>query len=177
MSRLALVTDLVSSDLGPAVADLHAHLARCGVATTASLADADAVAVWADRPPAPDFVDALLARAAAGIPLLLCGPTTAAYAEIDGIAEAAGIVTGRQTPVHETRLRTGPAGQALMARVDGDVLVTDRWLALEKVRDDVEVLASVDGHPVLCRSGSVLVSAFHPELSHDLRIHALFLGD
>jgi len=140
VSRLALVTDLVGSDLGPAVAELHAHLARCGVATTASLADADAVAVWADRPPAADLVDALLARAAAGIPLLLCGPTAAAYAEIDGIAEAAGIVTGPQTPVHETRLRPGPAGRALTARVDGDVLVTDRWLALEKVRDDVEVL-------------------------------------
>lgn len=48
---------------------------------------------------------------------------------------------------------------------------------VERAGDDVEVLASVDGHPVLCRSGNVLVSAFHPELSDDLRIHALFLGD
>jgi len=35
----------------------------------------------------------------------------------------------------------------------------------------VEVLASVDGDPVLCRQGNVLVSAFHPELSDDDRIH------
>lgn len=48
---------------------------------------------------------------------------------------------------------------------------------VERSGEDVEVLASVDGHPVLCRSGDVLVSAFHPELSRDLRIHQLFLGD
>ena len=48
---------------------------------------------------------------------------------------------------------------------------------VERAGDDVEVLAEVDGHPVLCRSGSVLVSAFHPELSDDLRVHELFLGD
>ncbi|HUP84968.1 MAG TPA: pyridoxal 5'-phosphate synthase glutaminase subunit PdxT [Acidimicrobiales bacterium] len=46
---------------------------------------------------------------------------------------------------------------------------------VESAGDGVEVLASVDGHPVLCRSGNVLVSAFHPELSDDLRIHELFL--
>ncbi len=40
---------------------------------------------------------------------------------------------------------------------------------------EVEVLASVDGHPVLCRQGPVLVSAFHPELTGDRRLHELFL--
>jgi 5'-phosphate synthase pdxT subunit len=40
----------------------------------------------------------------------------------------------------------------------------------------VDVLASVDGHPVLVRQGPVLASAFHPELSDDLRIHQLFLA-
>jgi 5'-phosphate synthase pdxT subunit len=48
---------------------------------------------------------------------------------------------------------------------------------VERAGEGVEVLASVDGHPVLCRSGSVLAAAFHPELSADLRIHELFLGD
>jgi 5'-phosphate synthase pdxT subunit len=46
---------------------------------------------------------------------------------------------------------------------------------VERVGDDVEVLASIDDEPVLCRSGSILVSSFHPELSADLRIHRLFL--
>ena len=47
---------------------------------------------------------------------------------------------------------------------------------VERVGDEVEVLAEVDGHPVLCRQGSVLAAAFHPELSGDLRLHHLFLG-
>ena len=46
---------------------------------------------------------------------------------------------------------------------------------VEQVGDGVEVLASVDGHPVVCRQGSVLVTAFHPELTPDLRLHELFL--
>jgi 5'-phosphate synthase pdxT subunit len=40
---------------------------------------------------------------------------------------------------------------------------------------DVEVLAEIDGRPVLCRQGRVFVSAFHPELTPDLRLHRLFL--
>lgn len=47
---------------------------------------------------------------------------------------------------------------------------------VERVGDGVEVLASVDGHPVLCCQGAVLVSAFHPELTDDLRLHELFLS-
>lgn len=46
---------------------------------------------------------------------------------------------------------------------------------VEEVGADVEVLARVDGHPVLCRQGPVLVSAFHPELTSDRRLHRLFL--
>jgi 5'-phosphate synthase pdxT subunit len=39
----------------------------------------------------------------------------------------------------------------------------------------VEVLASVDGHPVAARQGSLLAISFHPELSDDRRVHAAFL--
>jgi 5'-phosphate synthase pdxT subunit len=46
---------------------------------------------------------------------------------------------------------------------------------VESVSPDVEVLASVDGRPVLCRQGPVWVSAFHPELSDDDRLHRAFL--
>lgn len=46
---------------------------------------------------------------------------------------------------------------------------------VERVGPDVEVLAKLDEGPVLCRSGAVLVSAFHPELGADLRLHQLFL--
>lgn len=47
---------------------------------------------------------------------------------------------------------------------------------VEQVGPGVEVLASVDGHPVLCRQGAVLVAAFHPELTGDRRLHELFLS-
>ena len=46
---------------------------------------------------------------------------------------------------------------------------------VERVGTAVEVLAQVDGIPVLCREGSVLVSSFHPEMSGDGRIHERFL--
>ncbi len=47
---------------------------------------------------------------------------------------------------------------------------------VERVGPPVEVLASVDGRPVVCRQGPVLAAAFHPELSDDLRLHQLFLN-
>ena len=40
----------------------------------------------------------------------------------------------------------------------------------------VEVLAEVDGHIVAARQGNLLVTAFHPELDDDTRIHELFLS-
>ena len=48
---------------------------------------------------------------------------------------------------------------------------------VERAGEDVQVLARVGGHPVLCRQGAVLVAAFHPELSGDLRLHELFLRE
>jgi 5'-phosphate synthase pdxT subunit len=40
----------------------------------------------------------------------------------------------------------------------------------------VEVLASIDGHPVAIRQGRVLAVAFHPELSGETRLHQLLLA-
>jgi 5'-phosphate synthase pdxT subunit len=45
---------------------------------------------------------------------------------------------------------------------------------VEHAGSGVEVLARVDGHPVLCRQGATLVAAFHPELGDDARLHELF---
>lgn len=47
---------------------------------------------------------------------------------------------------------------------------------VERVGAGVEVLASVGGHPVCCRQGPVVVTAFHPELADDPRIHESFLS-
>jgi pyridoxal 5'-phosphate synthase pdxT subunit len=39
----------------------------------------------------------------------------------------------------------------------------------------VEVLAELNGEPVLLREGRFLVASFHPELTDDTRVHELFL--
>ena len=54
------------------------------------------------------------------------------------------------------------------------VFIRAPWI--EEAGDDVEVLAEHDGRPVLARQGSILVAAFHPELTGDTRVHELFLG-
>ena len=40
----------------------------------------------------------------------------------------------------------------------------------------VEVLASVDSHPVAVRQGNVVAVSFHPELSGETRLHQLLLN-
>jgi 5'-phosphate synthase pdxT subunit len=75
---------------------------------------------------------------------------------------------GRQVDSFETELAVdGLAGEFPAVFI--------RAPAIERVGDDVDVLARVDGHAVLCRQGHVLAAAFHPELSDDLRLHRLFL--
>ena len=52
------------------------------------------------------------------------------------------------------------------------------FIRAPRVRDagpEVEVLAELDGEPVLLREGRVLVAAFHPELSDDRRVHQRFI--
>jgi 5'-phosphate synthase pdxT subunit len=48
---------------------------------------------------------------------------------------------------------------------------------VERVGEDVQVLASVDSKPVLVRQGTIMAAAFHPELSDDDRIHRRFLEE
>ncbi|WP_124726263.1 pyridoxal 5'-phosphate synthase glutaminase subunit PdxT [Staphylospora marina] len=61
--------------------------------------------------------------------------------------------------------------------------VADRYTAvfirapyIESVGDGVEVLAEVDGKIVAARQGTLLGAAFHPELTDDVRFHALFVN-
>lgn len=41
--------------------------------------------------------------------------------------------------------------------------------------DGAEILAAVDGKSVAARQGNILVTAFHPELTSDARVHGYFL--
>jgi 5'-phosphate synthase pdxT subunit len=54
------------------------------------------------------------------------------------------------------------------------VFIRAPWI--EEAGEEVEILASVDGHPVAARQGDVTVIAFHPELGDDARLHAQFLA-
>lgn len=53
------------------------------------------------------------------------------------------------------------------------VFIRAPWV--ERVGDDVEVLARAAGHPVAVRQGRVLATAFHPEITGDRRVHRLFV--
>jgi 5'-phosphate synthase pdxT subunit len=53
------------------------------------------------------------------------------------------------------------------------VFIRAPWV--ERVGPGVEVLATVGEHPVAVRQGHVLATSFHPELTGDRRMHALFL--
>jgi pyridoxal 5'-phosphate synthase pdxT subunit len=77
---------------------------------------------------------------------------------------------GRQVASFETDLDLDGSDEPVRA-----VFIRAPWV--EEVGPAVEVLAEVDGHPVLARQGSILVAAFHPELTDDTRIHELFLND
>jgi 5'-phosphate synthase pdxT subunit len=81
---------------------------------------------------------------------------------------------GRQVDSFETELAVPEIGPERLHAV------FIRAPVVERTGPSVEVLASVESaddrsRPVACRAGSVLVAAFHPELSGDLRLHELFL--
>jgi len=63
------------------------------------------------------------------------------------------------------------AGMILMGR-DGVFIRAPR---VTDVGEGVEVLAELDGDPVLLRQGRFLVASFHPELTDDTRVHKRFL--
>ena len=46
---------------------------------------------------------------------------------------------------------------------------------IKSVGKDVEVLAKADGNIVAARQGNQLVTAFHPELNSDTRVHSYFI--
>lgn len=47
---------------------------------------------------------------------------------------------------------------------------------ITETAEDADVLARVDGNIVAARQKSILVTAFHPELTNDMRVHKYFLG-
>ncbi|MEW1659350.1 pyridoxal 5'-phosphate synthase glutaminase subunit PdxT [Streptomyces sp. NPDC057555] len=64
-----------------------------------------------------------------------------------------------------------------VAGIDGGpvegVFIRAPWV--ESIGAPVDVLATYGGHTVAVRQGNVLATSFHPELTGDHRIHALFV--
>jgi len=77
---------------------------------------------------------------------------------------------GRQLQSFETDLEVEGAG----AEPVRAVFIRAPWV--ERLGPGVEVLADHDGHPVVVREHGVLACAFHPELTDDPRIHAIFMA-
>ncbi len=77
---------------------------------------------------------------------------------------------GRQLQSFEAELKIEGIGEEPLRAI----FIRAPWV--RRHGPGVEVLASHRGHPVAIREGNVLACAFHPELTDDSRIHALFMA-
>jgi pyridoxal 5'-phosphate synthase pdxT subunit len=77
---------------------------------------------------------------------------------------------GRQLQSFEADLEVQGIGDEPLRAV----FIRAPWV--ERLGPGVEVLAAHAGHPVAIREGGVLACAFHPELTDDPRLHALFMA-
>jgi len=77
---------------------------------------------------------------------------------------------GRQVKSFEVPVNVAALGAAPFP----GVFIRAPWI--ESAGPEAELLAKHDGHGVAARQGKMLVTAFHPELTDDLRLHHYFLG-
>ena len=115
---------------------------------------------------------------AAVFELSVCaGLITVARATVEGMPPTLGLLDivarrnafGRQVRSFEADLEVqGVAGAPVHA-----VFIRAPWV--ESAGPGVEVLARFEGHIVAARGDDVLVTAFHPELTDDARLHELFI--
>lgn len=76
---------------------------------------------------------------------------------------------GRQVDSFESDIEFSDGSNDLIKAV----FIRAPWV--EKVSGSVQVLASVNSHPVAVRSTTALATSFHPELTGDNRIHRYFI--
>ena len=78
---------------------------------------------------------------------------------------------GRQVDSFEQELHISPLSQ------EPYNCIFIRAPVVIRVGESVEVLASLDdGRPVAVQQGNLLATAFHPELTRDVRVHQYFCG-
>lgn len=123
------------------------------------------------------LTEAMRAAAGDGLPILgtCAGMIACARTILDGDPPILGLVDiavrrnayGRQVRSFETDLDVASIGPVRAVFI--------RAPRVEQIGEDVEVLARHAGAPVVVRQGRVLLAAFHPELTGDVRLHELFL--
>ena len=128
-----------------------------------------------------ELLEPLRERVREGMPLYgTCAGLILMAAEIEGREDAPhrlGVLDvvvrrnayGRQVDSFETDLDVAGLERPYRA-------VFIRAPVVERAGEDVEVLASVDGKPVLVRQGTLFASTFHPEMTGDNRVHSMFVG-
>jgi 5'-phosphate synthase pdxT subunit len=127
------------------------------------------------------LMEPLRERAAGGMPLYgTCAGMILMAAEVVG-PEAA---PDRLGVMDISVRRNGYGRQVDSFEVDLDIEGLDedfravfiRAPIVERVGDAIEVLATVDGAPVLVRQRNLLASSFHPEMTPDARVHEIFVN-
>lgn len=120
-----------------------------------------------------DLAPALRSHHEAGRPILgTCAGMIVCDADHLGLLDASTRrnAFGRQLQSFEADLEIEGIGDEPLRAV----FIRAPWI--ESHGPGVEVLASHGGHPVAVREGTVLASAFHPELTDDPRFHAIFMA-
>jgi 5'-phosphate synthase pdxT subunit len=87
------------------------------------------------------------------------------FGSLDAVVRRNGY--GRQASSFEADLEFGEGPPLPAVFIRAPLIVS--------VGDQVDVLSSLDGAPVLVRQGSIVASVFHPELTPDRRVHRLFV--
>lgn len=125
-----------------------------------------------------DMYEPLRAKIAAGLPVLatcaglillaehIAGDDTVHFGTLPVTVKRNAY--GRQLGSFHTDADFGGLGQVPMTFI--------RAPYIAEAGEDVKILAEVDGKIVAARQGRQLVTAFHPELDGDTRIHEYFLN-
>jgi len=77
---------------------------------------------------------------------------------------------GRQLRSFESDVEIAELGEGPVR----GVFIRAPWV--ERCGPGVEVLATLDGHPVAVREGRRIAVAFHPELARETRVHRMLVG-
>lgn len=127
-----------------------------------------------------ELLDPLRGRVREGLPV---------FGTCAGLILLADEVAGRDPAPHRiggldvTVERNAYGRQRDSFEADVDVIGLDapvraafiRAPVIERAGQEVEVLASWEGRPVLVRQGNILASSFHPEVTGDDRLHRMVL--